>query len=301
MAPTSRATLIPNPVVEAHVIGKSSNSVSIAWTPPIDNGAGISGYLLEYLPEGGNWTTFGISPDASGNQATINGLQFSTAYEFRVSVIASDTVSMSTPVIAIYPLSKIVSGGTTGCELSQDGYVQCWGNAGYVGDGTGMFSVLPHGVLLPEKAIDIASGVKTDCAVGASGSVYCWGFNDVGQLGNGSNQSSLVPVQAIGITNAVKVAVGGDSGESQSCAITSDNQAYCWGNNNEGQLGIGNTSSSLIPMRVPAPPGIGYTDVTAGGYFTCFLGTDTNVYCTGDDTSGQLGIGNVGSFVPLQP
>ncbi|MFK7990003.1 MAG: hypothetical protein AB8I08_28545 [Sandaracinaceae bacterium] len=84
------------------------------------------------------------------------------------------------------------------------------------------------------------------CARQASGQVLCWGNNAAGQLGDGTNDDSLVPVPALGLANAAAVFASASS----ACAVTTELDALCWGSNNIGQLGDGTRTNRNVPTRV---------------------------------------------------
>lgn len=152
-----------------------------------------------------------------------------------------------------------------------------------------------------------ASVVATHaCAVLDNGTVYCWGDNGVGQLGDGTlppycigdpsigscdnkNEISaylnahIVPVAVSGISNAIAV----DVGTRHACALLDDGTVRCWGDNTEGQLGDGTTTSSAIPVSVS-----GITTATAiavGAAHNCALLADGTVKCWGHNGNGELG------------
>jgi len=91
------------------------------------------------------------------------------------------------------------------------------------------------------------------------------------------------------------------AGMTHTCAVTTAGDAYCWGQNESGQLGIGFRSPYVAsPTRVSGGLRFGY--VGAGGSFTCGLTSAGAAYCWGTDSSGVLGIGardTVGSSVPV--
>ena len=75
------------------------------------------------------------------------------------------------------------------------------------------------------------------CGVTAQGAAYCWGYNVDGQLGDGTDINSNVPVAVSGGATFQSV----DAGGWHSCGMASDGVAYCWGNNSRGTLGDGTT------------------------------------------------------------
>jgi alpha-tubulin suppressor-like RCC1 family protein len=90
------------------------------------------------------------------------------------------------------------------------------------------------------------------------------------------------PAPVVGVSPIVAV------GAHHTCA--QNGRIFCWGDNSDGQLGNGSTTSSTTPVEVP---GITWaTDLSAAGNRTCAIaGTDSNIYCWGDNSQGGLGDG----------
>jgi alpha-tubulin suppressor-like RCC1 family protein len=72
------------------------------------------------------------------------------------------------------------------------------------------------------------------------------------------------------------------------CGLTSDGVAYCWGDNDWGQLGDGTGTTSIEP--VPVTGAARFTTIAAGGYNTCALTVEGTAHCWGDNSRGQLGV-----------
>lgn len=146
-------------------------------------------------------------------------------------------------------------------------------------------------------------GDSTACALTAAGAVVCWGENGFGQLGNGSQTPSPVPVRVTGLTSGViSLSVGYDS----ACAVTAGGAVVCWGSNNYGQLGNGSADASAgtmstVPVQVTGLTS-GATSVSIGGYTACALTAAGGVECWGLGAQGQLGNGTMpmDSPVPVQ-
>jgi alpha-tubulin suppressor-like RCC1 family protein len=193
--------------------------------------------------------------------------------------------------------SVVVVGVSAGdnhtCAITSEGGVKCWGNNGdgQLGNGTIVSSSTPVTVKVSPSEDLIAAAVSLGeyhtCAITSEGGVKCWGYNYDGQLGDGTTNDSLYPVDVSGLTSGVKaVSVGG----SHNCALTNTGEVKCWGDNDFGQLGDGTTTDHHTPLLVNELS-IGIKAVSAGSYHTCELTSGGAVKCWGDNEYGQLGDG----------
>lgn len=141
----------------------------------------------------------------------------------------------------------------------------------------------------------IAGGVEHSLAVCSDGTVEAWGEGGDGQLGQGANAGSLVPVTVNGLSGVTAVAAA----FYHSLALRSDGTVWAWGGNVHGQLGTGNNTPGNVPMQVTGLTGI--TAIAAGWYHNIALKNDGTVWTWGFNNVGQLGDGtNTSSNVPLQ-
>nr|WP_244238985.1 RTX toxin [Corallococcus carmarthensis] len=209
--------------------------------------------------------------------------------------------------VAEGPLSGINSirgGNDHTCALLNDGSVRCWGygafgQLGYestqnIGD-----NELPYTageVKLLGKATKLAAGGNHSCVLLDTGLVRCWGQNTYGQLGYNSTQNlgDGEPVASFGYVNlggpAIRIAVGAE----HSCAVMATGKVRCWGRNQYGQLGYGNTNNigdDEQPWKAGDVDlgGATATDVAAGGTHTCALLSNDKMLCWGYNLHGQLG------------
>ena len=131
----------------------------------------------------------------------------------------------------------------------------------------------------------IALGGIHTCALTGAGGVKCWGSNAHGQLGDGTNTDSDIPVSVAGLSSEV---VGLAAGGLFTCALTSAGGAKCWGYNHFGQLGDGANINSNVAHNVVGLSS-GVVKLTAGFNHTCALTKAGGVMCWGSNSSGQLG------------
>lgn len=196
-------------------------------------------------------------------------------------------------------VTAIAAGSYHTCALTSGGAVWCWGlgGAGQLGDGFQMVRRTPVQAMNSGVTAIAAGGYHT-CALTSGGAVHCWGSNGSGQLGIGVIGLELLPVQVSGLGAGVTAITAGGN---HTCALTSIGAALCWGLNTNGQLGIGTTLPSLVPVSVSGLVG-GVAAIAAKNAHTCALTSGGAVRCWGLNTHGQLGDGSTtqhSSSVPV--
>jgi len=129
--------------------------------------------------------------------------------------------------------------------------------------------------------------------VGDAGSVYTWGKGYYGVLGNGYEDDSFTPSRILDLKE-----LKGESlkdmalGVSHTALLTESGRVFAWGRGVEGQLGI-NEEYTEVPMEVLALNTLGkIVAITAGSLHTLALDTNGRVYCFGDNSEGQCGLGD---------
>jgi uncharacterized repeat protein (TIGR02543 family) len=143
--------------------------------------------------------------------------------------------------------------------LTADGLVYAWGygDLGQFGNGAFTNSSLPvavstNGALSGKTVVAIGSGEFHCLAVGSDGRVYSWGPNPAGELGNGTNLTSSLPV-AVSTNGALfgKYVVAVCGNYDSSTALTIDGEVFTWGANGNGELGNpAYPTNSYVPVPV---------------------------------------------------
>jgi hypothetical protein len=139
---------------------------------------------------------------------------------------------------------------------------------------------------LPTEIQAISVGGNSACALAGNGNLWCWGSNDYGQLGNGTDKDSEIPVQVQGLNGRVTSA---SVGVDYACAVVNGG-VLCWGYNYHGQLGDGTKEDRLAPFAVSGLSS-GIASVVAGENHSCAITTSGGVKCWGYNINGQLGDG----------
>ena len=220
--------------------------------------------------------------------------------------IGDNEGAWSAPLVGLVgPVAAVAAGSSHNCALLVDGTVECWGDGtegvlGYgdtdnVGD-----DELPKQkgiVSLGATASSVAVGGTHSCAILEGGAVRCWGSNDFGQLGTGFERAigddelpSSVPTIVFD-SPVAQLALGFDF----TCALLMSGNVHCWGENFVGQLGRGEASGSDPFESAQSSPAVQIggpaTRIVAGLMNACALRADGQVFCWGDNSSGQLGYG----------
>ena len=199
------------------------------------------------------------------------------------------------------------------CALLDNGTVRCWGEGyvgrlGYgneerIGNDETPASAGPVDLGTGSGVLETAAGRTHTCARFANGTVRCWGEGTNGRLGYAStaNVGDQANVGTAGTVNlggqgAIQIATG----EGDTCALFGDGTVRCWGLNNSGQLGYGNTESigdNETPASVSSVSlGGSAVQIAVGANHNCALLANGTVRCWGLNSSGQLGYGNTESI-----
>lgn len=133
----------------------------------------------------------------------------------------------------------------------------------------------------------VRAGTAVSCAITTDGRLFCAG---------GTYGTSAQPVARSLRFSAMDT--NGFGATSQACALTTDGVAYCWGDNQSGQLGVGDIASRSDPT--PVAGNLHFAAISVGRDYACGLTTGGDAWCWGNGIDGELGAGdNSSSFVPV--
>ncbi len=231
------------------------------------------------------------------------------------SLVDSNTpVAVDTAGVLSGKTVKVLSvGGSFACVIASDDNAYCWGsnseeqignNNAQTGPQNVPVAVDTSGVLTGKTVKSLSAGATHACAIASDDKAYCWGMGEWGQLGNNGVIDSLVPV-AVDVSGVLqgKTLKSISAGGYHTCAVASDDLAYCWGYRGEGQLGNNDMSedsdlgkaSSKVPVAVDTSgvlSGKRVLQVSSGALHSCAIAVDSDlqkVYCWGSGAGGLLG------------
>lgn len=204
------------------------------------------------------------------------------------------------------PFASLVSGGyhwadiqidvSAACGVTGDGTGYCWGNGIFGHLGTGQNTGLANDPVPIAGGLTwrrVMPGLEHACGVTTAGAAYCWGRNQSGALGD-----STPPV---GYSNAPVAVVGGhvwqrvEADGRTACGLDDGGAVYCWGENDDGYLGIDSTMSAAS-YPLPLTAGGTFAGLTIADIHACALTAAGEAQCWGYDGSGELGRGIVDSM-----
>ena len=239
--------------------------------------------------------------------------------------------SSATPVQVVLPstevmLENLVAGESHACTTIYNMYEEreifCWGANHYRQLGStyplesGQSEDAPEPIYSGEILWDseewatLASGRNHVCAFfwGEGEWAECWGYNAFGQGRNGQGGIISQP-EVLDIWPTLSVTAGrehgcvmpsGGYGDDPAPQVEGGSPVLCWGANDFGQLGYGDTMHRndppmLAPVSLPTA-----SSVHAGGYHTCAITEDSGLYCWGRNDQGQAGTNMTNTKFPVQ-
>ena len=245
-----------------HACGLTSAGAAYCWGANAGGQLGVSGRTgsVTPLPVQGGLTFSSLAVGGTHNCGlTADGTAYCWGSNAAGQLGVGDNVASSSvplPVSGGITFASISAGESHTCGLMPSGALYCWGwnLEGELGDGSGRaLSAIPNRIAADHVFLAVSAGGLHTCAVDTAHDLYCWGLNANGQLGIGPSgpATAATPQRVVSALAFAKVSLGG----AHSCAATADGVWYCWGQNDNGQLGIGNKGeASPLPLKVLGQP-----------------------------------------------
>ena len=220
-----------------------------------------------------------------------------------------------------YSFTSIAAGENHTVGIDIDGTLWSWGrnDDGELGDGTTANKSIPIRVQKKPEEGPLANNTTKWKAVSAGafhtvglaedGALWSWGYNGNGELGDGTTTNRNTPVRVqqkteaetfVNNTTKWKAVSGGGA---HTVGLAEDGSLWSWGKNDKGQLGDGTKIAKSTPVRVQQKTEAEtfvnnrtkWKTVSAGGSYTVGITEDGSLWSWGDNGSGQLGLGNLGT------
>jgi alpha-tubulin suppressor-like RCC1 family protein len=184
-------------------------------------------------------------------------------------------------------------GYTVSCKTNRT--IWAWGNNSYgqLGLGNTVRRMTPAQIGNDSDWSKIACGSNYMIALKTNGILFSWGNNDYGQLGLGDTEVGInktTPIQIQGSSDWFTVSAG----QYHTVSRKTDGAIWAWGNNDYGQLGLGDGEVS-INKTTPAQIGneTDWETITAGKNYTIGRRITGTIWGWGDNSYGQLGLGDL--------
>jgi alpha-tubulin suppressor-like RCC1 family protein len=137
--------------------------------------------------------------------------------------------------------------------------------------------------------IDIATGGFHSLAIRSDSSLWGWGDNSIDQV-SGSINNDIVNRPSIIDTMPRWANI--ECGYQFSAALTEDGRLYTWGFNGNGQLGLGNASTTPVGQPTLVDSNAQWTFISPGASFMHAIQRDSTLWGWGFNGLGQLGTAN---------
>ncbi|XP_041638264.1 X-linked retinitis pigmentosa GTPase regulator-like isoform X2 [Cheilinus undulatus] len=187
---------------------------------------------------------------------------------------------------------KIACGDEHTALITKNGKLFMFGsnNWGQLGLGSKVTVNKPTCVkaLKSEKVQLVACGRNHTLISTAQGKVFSSGGNSEGQLGLGDceERTAFQRIHFFDSRGPIKMLAAGSN---TSAALTESGKLFMWGDNTEGQIGLGKESHATSPQEVSVGRPVSW--VSCGYYHSALVTADGALYTFGERDSGKLGLG----------
>ena len=208
---------------------------------------------------------------------------------------------------SIHSLTALGASYDYTCVVLDNNQMKCWGSnyGSFLGHSLNRFAVANEYTPVSVNDVDDTTCCLSDVietspdgrhtgALTSSGDIYAWGEDYSGQIGHGHISCGNVCDQPHGpsVMPGSRTFVSVATGVWHTCAITEPDMAvWCWGFNDDGQLGTGDNDDRNAPTEIPLPQGRHPVSINTGWASTCVILDNGSGMCWGANFHGHLGDG----------
>lgn len=242
-----------------HTVAADIQGAAYTWGLNGDGQLGISSVAPQSTPvavvgnhffknvAAGRFSSFGID---------MAGAAWAWGYNATGQLGDNTVLSKSSPIAVLggHVFTQIAAGGTSSAiALDSTGAAWTWGDnsSGQLGDGTITSRSTPVAVLGGKTFKYITMGGSFCIAIDQAGFAWSWGAGASGRLGDGTTTNKSSPVAVSGGNLFRQVASSGVSASAAGIDVLG--LLRTWGDNTNGQLGDGTTTSKSSPITVTGP------------------------------------------------
>ena len=291
-------------------------SVVFAGNPNWGSTATVSGNFAKIIPAAGALTGKTVVAIAAGEYHNLALCTDGTVaawgdnYRGQLGNDGSSNLTTNTPVAVVgtgalagKEIVGIEAGNSSSVALCADGTVVQWGwlSGSQMGENSRVpVSMQNRGALVGKKVVKLRAGFNNWLALGTDGTLVAWGANNAGQFGNGTSVSEYTDDRYAPVAVTMTGVLAGKTikemavGYATCLVLCTDGTLVSWGSNSAGQLGIGTTTNSNVPVRVTQTgvlAGKTVVKVFAGSTQCYALCSDGSMAAWGSNTYGNLGNG----------
>ena len=264
--------------------GNSINSTNNAVLSPTQIGTDL------------NWKSIGGGPGFTIGLKTDGTLwSWGENYAGFLGINSSNNLVYTSPqrIGNLSNWTAIATSYTGTIALNSSGLLLAWGRNNYGNLGFDPSNIsqlnLPTQIASLSNIKSIFSSQTHSGAIKTDGSLYTWGKNEYGNLGDGTTANNYSGVRVGTGTDWDKIFMGTSP---STFAIKTDGSLWAWGNNFNGQLGIGEFGYTPTPTQLFAAENIPKSKIFTGGNSNFEIKANGTLWAWGNNSSGQLGVGH---------
>ena len=214
----------------------------------------------------------------------------------RPGQVRTAAVTVKVDSFLLNGIDELRANGERTCAHRTDNALICWGEGSLGQHGDGSRDDRAQGTEPHTDVRAFGLGYRHTCVARANGSVACWGEDDASQVNGTATpmmQPALSPRTVAGIGEPIVELAAGDA---HTCARSTSNALWCWGNNSEGQLAGGPDPAPVTRSMFAAS-----SRIAAGQNHMCALDQGTGaVMCAGRNNENQIDAMISDAAVPRQ-